>query len=164
MTGRRWLLVALLLSLLVNGAVLGLIVSERLVDGEARAVRDISRMMLRDAPEQFRGAIREGMVAHRAEARSAFRELQSARRDVLKMLKAEPLDAEALSLGFQRIRQADSALKGVMHQVLIEVLPSLSAAERTPIAERHELRRKKFKDKKPECETRPPSPGQRQEP
>lgn len=154
MTKQRWLLLALLLSLLVNGAVVGLIVSERLVDGEARAVRDISKMMLRDAPEQFRGAIREGMMAHRGEARSAFRELRAARRDVLIMLKQESLGADELRLGFQRIRQADSTLKGVMHEVLIEVLPALSVEERAQLVERHELRRKKFKDKKAECETR----------
>lgn len=156
MSRQRWIAVALLVSLLMNGAVLGLYLAGRL-GAEQRGLGDLSRHLLRGAPEEFRESMRDTMLAHRGEARAAFRELRAARQALNAVLAQQSADTAALQTAFARTREADANLKAVMHTVLSEVLPTIPAVERVRLAEQRQLRHKKAKEKcRPEEGQSPP--------
>ena len=147
MTPKRGVLIALLASLIVNGALIGLIVGHRMEGGERRAMHGMTRQLLRDEPSEFAEPMRLAMEARRSEMRSAYRQMRSARRDLFKVLKAPQASAADLNQGFARIRAAEMRLKAISHQVLAEVLPTMPVEHRLHFAKEDMMRRHNGKDR-----------------
>ena len=127
---QRALVFALLVSLVVNGILLGIFVGQRAADRERHAMHAMTRQILQSEPEAIAEPVAAAMRAHRSEMRSAFKELRRARRDVVELLKEQPLDADKLRSSFTRVRAADEALKAVTHEILVEVLPGVEPDQR----------------------------------
>ncbi len=141
MTSRKGLLIALLVSLIVNGAAIGLMIGHRMEGEDRRAMHGITRQMLRDEPSEFAEPMRLAMEAHRGEMRSAYREVRRARREIVKVLKVPDSSTEDINSSFARIRDAEIALKKVSHQVLAEVLVQLPLEQRLHFAKSEMMRR-----------------------
>jgi uncharacterized membrane protein len=141
MTSKKWLLIALFVSLMVNGAVIGLVVGHRIEGEEQRAMHGLTRQMLRDGPSEFAEPIRLAMEAHRTEMRSAYRAMRHARRDMIKLLKGPTASVADINVGFTRLRDAEIALKKVSHQVLAEVLVTMPVEQRLHFAKAEMMRR-----------------------
>ncbi len=130
MTSKKGILMALLVSLVVNGILVGLFIGHRMAGEERRAMHGMTRQLLRDAPSAFAEPMRLAMEAHRSEMRGAFREMRSARRDMFKILKVPQVSAEEISQGFERMRTAETEMKKISHHVLAEVLPKMPVEQR----------------------------------
>jgi uncharacterized membrane protein len=134
MSRSKKLIVALLLSLIVNGALVGLFVGHRLAGEERHAMHGMARQLLQDEPKDLAQPVREAMQAHRSELRQAFKKLRRARREMAEILK-DPQATEAdISVGFTAIRMADNNLKALSHRVLASVLPTLPPEQRLAFA------------------------------
>ncbi|MDF1691942.1 MAG: periplasmic heavy metal sensor [Zhongshania sp.] len=141
MTSRKGILIALLASVIINGALIGLIVGHRMEGEERRAMHGMTRQLLRDEPSEFAEPMRLAMEAHRSEMRSAFRQMRSARRDMFKILKIPEASTADINQGFVRIREAEMNLKAISHQVLAEVLPNMPVEQRLHFAKEDMMRR-----------------------
>ncbi|GAA4081739.1 periplasmic heavy metal sensor [Zhongshania borealis] len=141
MTSRKGLLLALLISLIVNGAVIGLFIGDRIEGEDRRAMHGMTRQMLRDEPSEFAEPMRLALEAHRGEMRSAYREMRRARHDMVKVLKVPMTSIADINNSFARIRDAEIALKKVSHQVLAEVLVQLPLEQRLHFAKSEIIRR-----------------------
>ncbi|MEX1669050.1 periplasmic heavy metal sensor [Zhongshania guokunii] len=146
MTSRNGILIALLASVIINGALIGLIVGHRMEGEERRAMHGMTRQLLRDEPSEFAEPMRLAMEAHRSEMRSAFREMRNARRDMFKVLKMPEASTADISQSLTRIRETEMNLKSVSHQVLAEVLPSMPVEQRLHFAKADMMRRHGGKD------------------
>ena len=141
MTSKRGILFALLASLIVNGALIGLFVGHRMAGEDRRAMHGMTRQLLRDEPSEFAEPMRNAMEARRSEMRNAFRQIRSARRDMFKILKMPEVTTDELNQALARIREAEMNLKKVSHQVLAEVLPQMPVEQRLHFAKADMMRR-----------------------
>ena len=155
-------LIALLLSLVVNGVVLGLFVGQYFEGKERRAMHDMTRKLMQQAPSEAAEAVAAAMRAHRRELRSAFRNLRNKRREMVHLLKAESVSREELRVGFAAVRRADDELKMAVHDVLAEVLPGIPVEQRLQVAMlEHQKMRSPKKPDRDRDQGRMPSPPDR---
>ena len=128
MTRRTVLLVALVASLVVNGLLIGLWAG-RALDRD-RGLYVMSQHILQRRPDQLSDQARAALRAKRGEMRSAFRQLRVARRNLDRIIAEPILNIDGARQALADVREADQSLKRLVHEVLLEVLPTLSPAQR----------------------------------
>lgn len=153
MKRNKGLVIALLVSLVGNGILLGLYFGQQYSGKDRWAMREMSHKLLKDSPSEFADVLKKAMHEHKGEMRSSFRELRQARREMVGILKQESVTQAELQAGFGRVRAADDKLKSEIHNVLAEVLPGVPVEHRLELA--------KWEDKKmrrPHKGKQPPPP------
>lgn len=142
----RWLSLALLASLMVNMAFLGL------TTGRIWAHRHDSRWhdtrpddgirgLMRDLPEERREAIKSLRQKQRAEISPLREEVHRLRQEVREAMMREPMDKAALTAALARVNAARAKLAESAATGLVAIVEQLTPAERKVFAER-EGRRK----------------------
>jgi uncharacterized membrane protein len=130
------LAVSLALNLLVAGLVGGAILG-RPAPGEAPAIRTLGLGPFALAlPREARDEVRDRIEADMAEVRHNRAEIGRSLMAVRSALLSEPFDRDAADRALGQSREAAIALQAQGHGALLDTLESMSAAERTVVAER----------------------------
>ena len=137
---KRWIVIALVISVAFNLFALGFI-----------AARALHHRQSHENHGPFmgpRGLMREGfgpharpmldkvMERHGDELRKARGELKRSRREVRDALLAEPFDAPRLELALARLRAQTDGTQAHMHEALVELASSLPLEQRKHLARR----------------------------
>jgi len=156
-----WLVVSLIANALLIGVLIGGGLGQRkagppagggIPGNEQALMRGIDRSLPDDQRRLVRRAFREAFAESRAE-RVAVRE---ARQRLSRLLAAETYDAEAVRESFKRLREADTAMRARMQDVLAEQFGTLSLSQRRAIIE--DLSRRRPRRGGPDGERRGPPP------
>lgn len=141
-SGRRWLRVALLVSLVLNLLFVGLFLGA--AAGKDRTARKFApsddRVLLqlgpyaRALPDERRKTLAGSLRLDPNEARKVRRELRNGFQEFLTLLEAETLDVDALSLLIDAQQDLVTGRAAVNKQALLDVLSSMTAAERSAYA------------------------------
>lgn len=145
----RWMKVALIASLTVNllvgGAVVGAVLSDRPAVAEntrsPQGRRDAGPpeigLLARHLTREDRRALRDGLRADGG-LRAGLERMRAGRAEMLEALRAQPFDPDSLrqTLAAQRATQADLAAQGVAR--LEEIITAMTDAERAAFADRLE--------------------------
>lgn len=138
MKGNKGLIIALLVSLVVNGVMIGIYVGQKVSGRDRWAVREMNHKFLKGAPTEFNDEIRQAMREQKDEMRQSFRDLREARRQMVDLMKSESVTAQQLAAGFAAVRVAEEEMKGHLHTVLAEVLPDIPVENRLEVAKWHD--------------------------
>lgn len=138
MKSNKGLIIALLLSLIANGIMVGIYIGQQALGRDRWAMREMSHKLLKGAPAEFNDDIRQAMYAHKDELRDAFKTLRRARWEMVGLLKSDPVSQAQLTAGFNKVRRAEDALKSRVHAVLAEVLPTVPPENRLKVAMWHD--------------------------
>ena len=139
-TSKPRLPIWLIVSLMANALLIGLIIGGGL--GQKRAgppvggggsEQALMRGIDQSIPSDQRRAVRQAFRRAFADTRQERIKLRNARRDLGRLLAADPYDADAVAAGFAAMRDADAAMKARMHDVLAEQFGTLSAEQRRAI-------------------------------
>lgn len=136
MTGRRWVYLVLVVSLVINGLLIGGWLGHSWRGEERSAVHALSRHILRHEPEELSEPVQAMMREKRGEMRAAFRELKRARRHLAGVIEQDPVDRSELEAAFSRLRLADVKLKTLSHEILVAVLAELPKEQRAELLRR----------------------------
>lgn len=143
---RTLLFVSVAFNLLVVGAVVGAYGAGVRVQREAPEAA-VTRMpgarafIVAMPSEETRAAMRSKLADSWVESRSARTAAGQARREAFDAAAAEPYDVERVRAAFARLREADQAAIGVIHDDVVEAFGQLTPAERRAAIE--ELRRQR---------------------
>lgn len=152
---RRWTRVVLVLSLAANLAVAGLVLGAWLThdrpghrDGGPRGARDLDRdRVVRELgfgpyasaiPREGRDGLKEAVEAHRGDLRANRDALRNAFEATLDTLRADPFDRAAMAAQMAAQRSAIEGSQKIGHEILLDRLEAMSAAERAEFANRLE--------------------------
>ena len=139
-TSKTRLPIWLIASLMANALLIGLLIGGGL--GQKRAGPPIGgggseqalmRGLDQSVPSDQRRAVRQAFRRAFADTRQERIQLRNARRDLGRLLSADPYDSEAVAAGFATMREADASMKARMHEVLAEQFGALSAEQRRAI-------------------------------
>lgn len=139
-TSKPRLPIWLIASLMANALLIGLIIGGGL--GQKRAgppvggsgsEQALMRGIDQSVPSDQRRAVRQAFRRAFADTRQERIKLRNARRDLGRLLAADPYDADAVAAGFAAMRDADATMKARMHDVLAEQFGTLSAEQRRAI-------------------------------
>ncbi|MFK7943317.1 MAG: periplasmic heavy metal sensor [Paracoccaceae bacterium] len=145
----RWMKLALIVSLMLNVAVVGIYAGFSMQDkrtGESgnRQVDWILRLVPEDR--------RDFTKAQFGEVRDQLRSLREERRakldEIVSTVRTEPFDADALSVVLEGRRGANLQTKALVHERLIELMAEFSPAERAVFAERLEERVTRWRERR----------------
>ncbi len=157
-----WLIASLMANALLVGLLIGGGLGQKRAGpslpsggGEQALIRGIDQSV----PEDQRRIVRQAFRRAFANTRQERVELSNARRDLGRLLAADPYDADAVRAGFQAMREADSAMKARMHDVLSEQFGALSADQRQAIIRDFNKRANEFRG--PRGDRPPPPRGER---
>lgn len=142
----RWVLLALLASLAVNMAVLGLAAGRfwahrHDAHGHFAKRDDGIRAIMRDLPEERREVVRALRQKQRTEIAPLREEVGRARQEVREVMAREPMDKAALAAALERVNAARAKLGESAAAGLVAIVEQLTPAERKALAKR-EGRRK----------------------
>jgi uncharacterized membrane protein len=139
MSGRRWLVVGLTTSVVVNLLLVGFLVGR--VSGmphpstfRANTQASIGWMM-RHLPDERRDVLRPEARAHFGELRPALRKLRQAQRRLFEVLIAEELDQDALNGVIVEMREGIDTTLGHNLEFLAQLAGKLTVEERRMLAE-----------------------------
>ncbi|MEL7041732.1 MAG: periplasmic heavy metal sensor [Pseudomonadota bacterium] len=132
-----WLIVSIVANALLIGLLIGGGMGQRragpppnaLIGGEQTLMRGIDRSV----PDEQRRAVRKAFRRAFVDSRQERLRVQSARRNLNRLLGAETFDAEAVRDGFAELRAADNAMKARMHDVLAEQFGALTPEQRQAV-------------------------------
>ena len=132
-----WLIVSLMVNALLIGLLIGGGFGQRQagpapiagVGSEQAMIRGIDQAV----PADQRQAVRRTFRRAYADSRTERVRVRDARQALGRLLSAEPYDSEAVQAAFQELREADSAMKQRMHDVLAEQFGALSQDQRRAI-------------------------------
>ncbi|MCR9195723.1 MAG: periplasmic heavy metal sensor [Hyphomonas sp.] len=155
-----WLVVSLIVNALLIGVLIGGGLGQRKAGpppggpggSEQALIRGIERSLPDDQRQIVRRAFRQAFVESR-EQRIAVRD---ARQRLARLLAAETYDADAVRESFQKLREADAAMRAQMQDVLAEQFGTLTAEQRRAILE--DLNRRSRRRGGPEDGRRGPPP------
>lgn len=155
-----WLVVSLIVNALLIGVLIGGGLGQRKAGpppggpggSEQALIRGIERSLPDDQRQIVRRAFRQAFVESR-EQRIAVRD---ARQRLARLLAAETYDADAVRESFQKLREADAAMRAQMQDVLTEQFGTLTAEQRRAILE--DLNRRSRRRGGPEDGRRGPPP------
>ncbi|NQY38489.1 MAG: periplasmic heavy metal sensor [Henriciella sp.] len=158
----------LIVSLMANALLIGLIIggglgqrksgANRSIPGDERAlIRGIDEAVPSDQRQTVRRAFRTAFEDSRRERRA----VRDVRRKLGSLLSADSYDAAEVQTAFQELRDAESAMKKRMHDVLAEQFGALSEEQRRAIVQ--DLNRRGTRRGPPGGgrDRRPPPPGPR---
>lgn len=97
------------------------------------AIERIVALGARSFPHELRGQIGDQLGRHRGELRAALRDLGEARRDMFRLMAAEPLDRAALNAAFADVRAKTDRLQQLGQELVEEVLVNAPPEERARI-------------------------------
>lgn len=139
MSGRRWLVVGLTASVVINLLLVGFLVGR--VSGmprpstfQANTQASIGWMM-RHLPDERRDVLRPEARAHFGELRPALRKLRQAQRRLFEVLIAEELDQDALNGVIVEMREGIDTTLGHNLEFLAQLAGKLTVKERRMLAE-----------------------------
>ncbi|MEL6413467.1 MAG: periplasmic heavy metal sensor [Pseudomonadota bacterium] len=158
-----WLIVSLMANALLIGLIIGGGLGQRKsgaspsIPGDERAlIRGIDEAVPSDQRQTVRRAFRRAFEDSRTERRA----VRDVRRKLGALLSADPYNAAEVQTAFQDLRDAESAMKKRMHDVLAEQFGALSEAQRSAIVQ--DLNRRGGRRGPPGGrDRRPPPPGPR---
>jgi uncharacterized membrane protein len=131
----RVLRVLLVISLGINLAIGGLALGIWTFDKPRRPPSPDAVTFLSYAlPKPHRDALRRELVSRRAELRSNRASMNHLRREMIRALKAEPFDINAVKEILQRQREAFLALGELAHSALLQRIAMLTPEERARYA------------------------------
>lgn len=133
MTSKRWLISALILSLVANGILIGYLLGNfsrhefrpPLVNSMAGA-----RHILSELPTARRDALRPLLNQHLRDLRPNLRELRSAQSDIRAAILADPFDAEVLRAALDHFQQLLGASQAGGNDSYVTFIAALNPAER----------------------------------
>ncbi|MEM1087446.1 MAG: periplasmic heavy metal sensor [Pseudomonadota bacterium] len=130
--------IILLVSLILNGLLIGLLIGgglrqDRPPPSPDRGERALVRGLERSVPEDERSTVRDALRRAYGATRSERRALRVARRDLRVALAADPYNAETVAKSFEAVRQAEAAAKSGLHEELARQFERLSPEERAKI-------------------------------
>ena len=139
MSGRRWLIVGLTASVVINLLLVGFFVGRvsgmpRALNFQANTQASIGWMM-RNLPEERREALRPEARAHFGEIRPALRKLREAQRRLFEVLIAQELDQDALDNVIEELREGFDATQGHNLEFMAQLAGTLTVEERRLLAE-----------------------------
>ncbi len=139
MSGRRWLVVGLTASVVINLLLVGFLVGRvsgmpRLSTFQANTQASIGWMM-RHLPDERRDVLRPEARAHFGELRPALRKLRQAQRRLFELLIAEELDQDALNGVIVEMREGIDTTLGHNLEFLAQLAGKLTVEERRMLAE-----------------------------
>ncbi|WP_300551872.1 periplasmic heavy metal sensor [Maricaulis sp.] len=164
-------IIALIVSVLVNGALIGFVAQRQLApaapaaverpDGSGRetGLRGFNvRRFIAALPPEYRRNARQRMRQEAPRSRELMREAYRARREAEVAMMAEPFDPDAAQLALQRMRTSRHAVEAHIEGVLIAVVADLDADTRARVL--REARGRGFRPdgERPGPRRRPPSP------
>ena len=133
-----WLIVSLMANALLIGLIIGGGLGQRKsganqpIPGDERAlIRGIDEAVSSDQRQTVRRAFRRAFEDSRSERRA----VRDVRRKLGSLLSADSYDAAEVQTAFQELRDAESAMKKRMHDVLAEQFGALSEAQRRAIVQ-----------------------------
>ncbi len=147
---RRWLVMALVVSLAVNMVLIGtaggylLRHSTDLAGGSVSPLAPNLLGYANSLPEHRRKDLWSRTVDERASVRPLRRALREAREEFLLALVAEPFDVARFAAAQDRLLDADRKAREVVHKLYAEIATNLTSAERRgfqPWRDRQRLRR-----------------------
>lgn len=157
-----WLIVSLMVNALLVGLIIGGGLGQRkagpgvsMAGGEQAMIRGIDKAVSNDQRQTVRRAFRAAFSDSRSE-RLAVRD---ARRKLGELLSSNPYEAADVQAAFQDLRDAESAMKKRMHDVLAEQFGALSQEQRRAIVE--DLNRRDSRRRRGDGERGPPRPRPR---
>lgn len=139
-------IIALLVSVLVNGAMIGFVLQREVVP-PAPSERE-ARLQLRGAggpgsfdlrrfvealPEAQRARLREQMESEMGIMRGLMREARDARVDAAEILMAEPFDAAAVQAALERRRTTRAAIEAHIERVIVDIAAELDPETREQV-------------------------------
>ena len=92
--------------------------------------------VIKSAPPEQRQALRKIVSQRRPELRQAVLALQDQRREVAAMVQTDPVDDAALQQALAELRARTTAAQEAGHQLLMDVVPHLTAEQRRDLIER----------------------------
>lgn len=135
--------IALLLSLSVNIGLASFMAGHKAADvgvAATQAPRPTAGAafaeVLKSAPPEQRQALRKIVAQRRPELRQAVLALQEQRRAVAAMVQDDRLDQAALANALSQLRARTTAAQEAGHQLLMDLVPHLSAEQRRELIER----------------------------
>lgn len=136
-TGRRWMPIALVVSLAINLLVLGLVagVGWKRWHDEGREERGhpfsrgVERLIDRMPPERRRAA-QAIFERYKADVRPLWREVGEARRRTIEAMEAEPFDPVRVQKSMEALRRAQAEAGDKFSAIMLELMPQLTAEER----------------------------------
>lgn len=139
MSGRRWLVVGLTASVVINLLLVGFLVGRasgmpRPSTFQANTQASIGWMM-RHLPDERRDVLRPEARAHFGELRPALRKLRQAQRRLFELLIAEELDQDALNSVIVEMREGIDTTLGHNLEFLAQLAGKLTVEERRMLAE-----------------------------
>jgi uncharacterized membrane protein len=139
MSGRRWLVVGLTASVVINLLLVGFLVGRasgmpRPSTFQANTQASIGWMM-RHLPDERRDVLRPEARAHFGELRPALRKLRQAQRRLFEVLIAEELDQDALNGVIVEMREGIDTTLGHNLEFLAQLAGKLTVEERRMLAE-----------------------------
>jgi len=130
----------LIVSLMANALLVGLLIGGGL--GKKRAgpsnigpgaERALVQSLDQAIPNDQRREVRQAFRRAFANSRQERVRLRDARRQLGRLLAADPYDSDAVAAAFEDMREADDAMKASMHEALAEHFGALSVEQRRAI-------------------------------
>lgn len=140
---RRWVKIALAVSLALNLAVIGMVAGTALGaggtgarGGEHQALRALGLSpFVRALPRPHRDAVRRRIETSGVNLREERRAIGRSLRAVEAALRAEPFDRAAVEAAFARSRGVVASLHEIGHGALLDQIETMDAAERAALAD-----------------------------
>lgn len=139
-------IIALLVSVLANGALIGFVL-QREVGPDAPTERE-ARLQLRGAggpgsfdlrgfidalPAEQRAALRERMETEMGDMRALMREARDSRIEAAEVLLEEPFDPAAVQAALERRRETRAAIEAHIEHVIVEIAAELDPEVREEV-------------------------------
>ena len=140
-TRRRWVNIALLLSLTLNLLFAGFMIG-RASAPTGTATNPVLGFphFARTLPPERRQELRPVVRGHLGEMRKPMRSLRQERHRVAKIVTTDPLDAEGLRAALEKMRQGENGLQQRAHDSFVEFVSQLTLEERIALIESGERR------------------------
>lgn len=161
---------ALIISIAVNGLLIGLLAGVMLAGGPKRGGpppggpgpggggdRALARDIVQAAPIEERQAMREVLTQAWRASEADRRAIHEAQRKIGAAMAAESYDAEAVRNGFAEWREADARVKARVQEALVGVIGQLPAERRQALAKalaERDQRRQKRRDRRQQRQQR----------
>lgn len=147
--GRRWLGVALVVSicgnLLLAGLIAGVWMRNNQLLGEGVSRREATLMMV--VPESYHAEARELMAAGRAARRESAALTGEIDAEILRILRAEPFDADALASALDARRAIRFEAGSALSDTVLALSMRMTPAERAEMADRIEALLARWKNR-----------------
>ena len=139
MTSKRWLILAVVLSLFVNAALIGVLVGRASVGGfEPPLMNPMlgTGRILRDLDPARRDVLKPLLRQHMHDLRPNLREIRAAQSDIRSAIVAEPFDGAALREALDRFQRQLGESQAQGHDSFVAFVAALAPDERALLVKR----------------------------